>query len=638
MSRLADALKSLVNGVEFAVFLFDGEGRFTDYAAGKMKLEVPPEAFLGKRIAEVFPPPLATRFEEARGQTQGGAHVDVTYELPVDRHFVAHFSPLPGDGLVAVLVREITATTRARREVEASEHRFRSLLERSADVLVVLDAERRVTFWSPGSAHALGWAEADVRGKPLLELVHPDDRGLLEARSGEKVMPRLRHRDARWRTIELVVRDLLQDAAVGGLVLNGRDVTEELAFAQRSAEAQKLESIGRLAGGIAHDFNNLLTVILSCGELIQSALEAGQPAHPEDAREILTAANRAKDLTQQLLAFARRQALSPRVVDLSALVCDSERMLRRLLGEDVLLELKVDAQPCTTRCDPAQLQQVVLNLALNARDAMPRGGRLAISTTNVELEPARAVALGLQPGPAVRLRVRDEGAGLSAAARERLFEPFFAAGGRKGGLGLAMVYGIVNQCGGAIVVDSEEGQGATFDLFFARTAEPPYPHVSTPTPAPRPESAVVLVVDDDPGVGGVTERVLSEAGYRVLRAHHGLEALTVAQQEPRLDLLVTDIVMPGLDGRQVAEGVQKQHPAVKASSRGTARRRWCTAARRCRCCSSPSPSRRASCASASRSCSRADQAPFTVTLITFTGVRGRSSPSVGVVSIFFTTS
>ncbi|MBL8936242.1 MAG: response regulator [Archangium sp.] len=443
---------------------------------------------------------------------------------------------------------------------------YRTLLELSPDVLYTLDASFHVQFWSPGATHALGWTAQETRGAFGPDFIHPDDLAVITTpMPGDAdllhLSYRVRHKNGSYRTLDAMVRNLLEDPAVGCIVINARDVTEQRAFEAKVAETSKLDSIGRLAGGVAHDFNNLLTIILSCGAMLEESAQAGRPADLEDVEGILSAADRARKLTQQLLAFARRQVTAPVVVELDALVKDSERMLSRLLGEDVRLTTRLGQGVPRVHLDPSQLQQVIINLAVNARDAMPKGGTLEVATAAVELS-ASQLPSGARPGRYACLTVRDDGAGLSEEARAHLFEPFFTtkALGRGTGLGLAMVHGVVSQAGGLISVDSAPGRGTTFTLLFPGTNE------ALAVTAPRPRGSAtsggetVLLVEDDAQLGTVTARILRDAGYRVVRAHDGNEALNLSHKEPRIDVLLTDVVMPGLGGEEVATQVCRHHP------------------------------------------------------------------------------
>jgi PAS domain S-box-containing protein len=376
-------------------------------------------------------------------------------------------------------LEDISERRAAEEMLRASEERWRALSERATDVLTVLDRDGRIALWSPGATEALGWDAAEVLGRDAIELVHPDDAAaaarmlqLLAARPDATVPEtlRVRHRDGSWRVLDGIHRNLLHVPSVAGIVVNARDVTEQRRLEEQVQQSQKLESIGLLAGGVAHDFNNILTVVLSCADQLEADAASGR-TNREDVREIRSAAERARDLTRQLLAFARRQLIAPVVLDVNALLRESQKLLARLLGEDVDLSVQLAPDLWRVRCDPAQLQQVLLNLVMNARDAMPRGGKLTIETANAVLDAAYGREHpGVAPGPHVLVAVSDSGEGMSEEARAHVFEPFFTTKplGQGTGLGLATVYGIVRQSGGPVWVYSERGRGTTFKVLLPR--------------------------------------------------------------------------------------------------------------------------------------------------------------------------
>jgi PAS domain S-box-containing protein len=384
------------------------------------------------------------------------------------------------EGEMVVFLRDITEAKRSRLALERSEERFRALIEQSTDMIMLFDASAICTFWSPSAVETLGWTPDEILDHSALELVHPDDLAraatLLEkvvSRPGVvmREVLRIRHRDGSCRQVEATARNLLHDAAVHGVVLNGRDVTNQRLLEEQFWQSQKLESVGRLAGGVAHDFNNLLTVILSGVEELREPEESVPPSSLEIVGEIGAAAERGRDLTRQLLAFARKQVVAPVTIDLGGVVRGSDKLLRRLLGEDVDLISILAPDLWPIRSDPGQVGQVLLNLAVNASDAMPDGGRLTVETSNLEVgQSGLAGHPGMQPGPYVRLRVSDTGTGMPPEVKSRLFEPFFTtkAVGRGTGLGLATVYGIVKQSDGFISVESELGVGTTFSVYFPR--------------------------------------------------------------------------------------------------------------------------------------------------------------------------
>jgi len=423
---------------------------------------------------------------------------------------------------------------------------------------------------------ALGWKAEAVVGTPASELLHSEDQAPFEAAlgtrpaDGEAPPPltlRVHHASGVTRVAEGVVRNLLDDAAVGAVVLNLRDVTAQRELEEKFRQAQRLESIGRLAGGVAHDFNNLLTVILTSAEGIAEAQQAAQPLDVEDVEQIRAAGERAKDLTRQLLAFARKQVIAPVRLDLNSVVRSSERLLRRILQEDVALEVKVQGGLWPVVADPGQVEQVLLNLAVNARDAMPGGGRLLIETSQATVTEEEAQAApGRRAGSWVRLAVRDSGSGIPAEVREHLFEPFFTTKeqGKGTGLGLATVHGIVAQAGGHIHVESEPGRGTCFQVCLPRSTGTAA--VAEPRPAPGGLTGHerVLLVEDDPTVRTIALRSLTGAGYQVLTAGDGGQALEVARRlEGPLDLLVTDVIMPGPRSSDVARELQRLQPSLK---------------------------------------------------------------------------
>ena len=419
--------------------------------------------------------------------------------------------------------------------------------------------------------------EARLPLAAFLQLVHEGDRDVLRAalerarddgrafalelrvlRTGARV----RHVDVRGQRIA--------DAGgrathVAGTV---QDVTERREIDDRLRQAQKAEAVGRLAAGIAHDFNNLLTSIRCSAELVRDTLAAGDE-RAGDVGDILTAAERAGVLTRQLLAFARQQTLAPRVLDLNALVTDFAAMMRRTLHEDIEQVLSLDPAVGPVRADRDQLQQMLLNLALNARDAMPEGGVFLVHTSNVTLDEHFGAAhpgVAFTPGPYVELTVSDTGRGMDAATRERIFEPFFTtkARGEAAGLGLSTVYGIVKQSGGFIWAASEPNRGTRFSIYLPRVEAPLEGQASEQPRAVARGSETVLVVEDEPLILGLACRVLRAQGYTVLGAPGGEEALAVAAaHDGPIDLLLSDVVMPRLGGPALA--------ARLAASRGTLR-------------------------------------------------------------------
>jgi two-component system cell cycle sensor histidine kinase/response regulator CckA len=460
--------------------------------------------------------------------------------------------------------------------LRASEERFRALVENSSDALFLIDGDGRITYLSPSSERHLGWMPDQTVGRSIFDFINPDDRDLLGTRIAETrghrgrtfaAQLRFHHADGSWRVIELLGVNRLADPAVAGIVVNVRDITERRRLEEQLRQAQKMEAVGELAGGVAHDFNNLLTGILGYCHLMLDEIPADHQFRP-DLMEIQSAAERAASLTHQLLAFSRRQMLQPQVVDINLLIAQLQKLMRRLIGADVelVMALAPDLHPVTV--DPASVEQIIVNLVLNARDAMPAGGRLTIETANVELDEAYAVThVTMNSGPYVMLAVGDTGEGMDAATRARVFEPFFTTKGQgKGsGLGLATVYGIVKQSGGYIWVYSEPGHGTVFKVYLPPTLSS---SVARPAEGGANDLAgweTVLLVEDEDAVRAFAREVLRRHGYVVLEARHGVDALRVAERHlDAIHLLITDVVLPHMSGRELADRLAPVRPAMKA--------------------------------------------------------------------------
>ncbi len=465
---------------------------------------------------------------------------------------------------------------RAEQDLRDNERRYRSIVETTHEWMWETDAQRRLIYCNPGVERLVGYRPEELIGKRGSEFVHPDDakshsgaveRAIVERSGWRDMVLRWRHKDGSYRSLESNAMTIFgEDDKFQGLRGSSRDITERLQIEAQLRQAQKIEAIGTLAGGVAHDFNNILTTILGYTELLRQSLG---PEHPqqEDVDQIEKAAERASALTRQLLAFSRKQVLAPVVLELNAVVTDLEKMLRRLLGEDIDLATVLDRELGHIRADPGQIQQIIVNLCVNARDAMPHGGKLTVETRNKKLDDSyiRRHAYATF-GPHVLLAVSDTGTGMSEEIRSHMFEPFFTTKGPgKGtGLGLSTVYGIVKQSGGHIEVYSEPGRGTTFQIYFPVVSGDPTALPQATEEGPVRGSETILLVEDEAQVRDLTRRVLEAHGYRVIEASDAEDALALARTHlERLHLLVTDAVMPGKSGPELARLLSSLRPDMK---------------------------------------------------------------------------
>jgi PAS domain S-box-containing protein len=482
---------------------------------------------------------------------------------------------------VFATVVDITARKAAEEALADSERRFRAVLEAAPNAIVAIDREGRIVYANPQVVTTFGHAPEELFGEPV-EMLLPErvQERHRQHRQGFFAQPTARpmgigmdlagrRRDGSEFPVEISLSPV--DTAEGPLVFaTVVDITARKTAEQELLQAQKMESIGRLAGGIAHDFNNMLSAIRGFAELLHEDLEADPPPPVEELQHsvaaISNAADRAAALTAQLLAFSRRQVLAAAPLNLAIAVRSMEPMLRRLIGEQIQLAMRLEPRTGTIRGDPAQIDQILINLIVNARDAMPDGGTVTIETGNVTFdEPYALEHFELAPGPYVLLAVSDSGVGMNRETREHIFEPFFTtkAQGEGTGLGLATIYGIVRQSGGHIWLYSEPGQGTTFKLYFPRIEVSPEEAQAPMAPEARSESGLVMVVEDEPAVREYSSRVLERKGFRVLAMANSDEALAwLRDNDEPIDALVTDVVMPGLSGPQLAQQVASRGRSV----------------------------------------------------------------------------
>jgi PAS domain S-box-containing protein len=583
-----------------------------------------PEELVGRPILDLIAPAEHARVADFIRRRAAGESPGSTYDLRARRRDGAEFTLEVRVGTYAeeaqvfavVVLRDVTARREEAERLEERERRYRHLFEQVpvgvwvedlSGVKVLVDRLRAagvtdlVAHLRAHPAEAVAFAAAarvlDVNATAcelagardkedllahldrvfLPETVADAAQGIAQLAEGRRVTlgegwSGTLDGSRRW----LAVRGVLVPgheadwsrvlATTVDLTDRRREAEERLQLQERLRQAEKLEAVGRLAGGVAHDFNNLLSVILTCSSGAAEDLAAGRPVQLEDVKEIVQAAERARDLTRQLLTFARKQVVAPAPLDLNQAVRSSEKLLRRVLSEAVALEVRLGPGPLTTVCDPGQLEQVLLNLAVNARDAMPGGGRLTIETGSAVV-PAGA-ELAPPPGRWVQVRVSDTGPGLSPEVEAHLFEPFFTTKpvGKGTGLGLPTVHGIVTQAGGHIQVESHAGHGTTFQVSLPWVDGPAEAGAALASPRQPGGNETILVIEDDPHVRQAAVRALGSAGYRVLLAANGDEALVLVASLPAgtLRLVVSDVVMPGLDGRAVVDELRRRHGPLRA--------------------------------------------------------------------------
>jgi PAS domain S-box-containing protein len=479
-----------------------------------------------------------------------------------------------GEPAVIGTLIDVTDQKRAEAAARESQAALQAVIQSASIAIFALDLSGAVTLWNPAAERIFGWSEAEALGRPL-PIIPPDleaesERLMAPVRAGEPLKSaEVRRRRRSGEPVELLVsvaplRDA--DGQIRGTVHLTADITEQKEAQDHLRQVQKLESIGQLAGGVAHDLNNLLSVVIGRGQLVLSQVEADHP-HARSVRLMVSSAQRGASIVKKLLAFSRRQALEPRVLDLNAVVADIVPMLQRLIGEDIDLAVRPGEALGRIRADRGQIEQVVMNLVVNARDAMPQGGEISLATTNVEVSEAAARRrAGTRGGPYVSLAVRDTGVGMDEATQARVFEPFFTTKepGKGTGLGLATVYGIVKQSGGNVWVQSELGHGTTFEVLLPRVEAAvhiePAPSAS---PVPR-GTETILLAEDEAEVREVAREVLETCGYTVLEAPRPADALLIAERHTGpIDLLLTDVIMPQMSGPRLAERLAPLRPEMR---------------------------------------------------------------------------
>jgi len=459
--------------------------------------------------------------------------------------------------------RSLALAERMAESRRRSEERYRRVVDASTDGLYLFDADtKRIVDSNAALQRIVGYTAEELIDRPIYDII-AHEKASVDANLQRvlKTPPfvvgerQYRRKDGSTVAVEIGT-NLLKEGERTLVVTVVHDISERRSLEERLRQSQKMEAIGRLAGGVAHDFNNVLTAILGYAELLETGSRDEEVRR--NAEEIRKAADRAAALTRQLLAFSRRQVLQPKVFNLNSVIPEMDTMLRRILREDIRLVVSLDPELGPVRADPGQLQQVLLNLAVNARDAMPEGGELRIVTRNVVLsERSLAGIPRVEPGPYVRLDVSDTGLGMDPEVQAHAFEPFFTTKERGGGtgLGLSMVYGTVKQSGGYITVASEVGRGTSFQIHLPRVeGQPEMISGASPRPIPRGGSETILLVEDEGSVRNLARAALAKAGYTVLAASGAEEALTIARgHRGPIHLLLSDMVLPGLSGRRLAQ-------------------------------------------------------------------------------------
>ncbi len=586
----------LAEAAQDMIFIIDADDRieYVNETAAR-QFDMTPEALIGRARSEVFPPGLAAEQKVSLAQvlrtgtpmsTEGATRFgDRTTWLSTT------LVPLPGDDgtprAVLGVSRDITSRKAAEERAEATARRFEELFELSPTITYTVGpAEEglRTTWISRNITNVLGYStEAALERDWWARNVHPDDvwrsdmdDAITLSEGSVLAEYRFRHADGSYRWLlderRLVNTDNGKPREIVGAVL---DITERKAAEAALKESerqlyqsQRMEAIANLAGGIAHDFNNRLTAIGGYADLLLQELPPGHAGHA-DLLEVRRGADAAADLVRQLLAFSRRQALMPRPIDLNDTVKRLSRVLERILGEDVALKNLLTAEHACVEADPSQIEQVILNLISNARDAMPSGGLVALETSEGTLDEAYVARhLETAPGDYVILTVRDSGVGMTPDVQARAFEPFFTTKpqGVGTGLGLSTVYGIVRQSGGHVTLQSEPGQGTTVRVYLPRLPHGRVESVETETRAEARQggSETILVVEDEPAVLRFAERVLIRLGYSVLTANSAAEAFEVSERHPaQIDLLLSDVVLPKMGGRQVSEELSQRRESMR---------------------------------------------------------------------------
>lgn len=569
-------MRQVFHSSPFGLFLWSLDGHILDANDAFLKMLGYPRELLetgGLRWSMLTPPGIA-RLDERAMEELKRTGVASPSERDLVRQDGARIPVLIGGALFeehtdlgVSFVVDLSERKRTENELRNSKDFVESLIRTANVMIVVLDAAGRMQVFNEEAEKVTGYRKEDLYGRNWVEVLVPRTRYPSAWRSFPELEAQLlpetfehpiltrsgQERHIRWQNSLL-----RRDDRVDGSITFGLDITEQRGLEEHLRQAGKMEAIGRLAGGVAHDFNNLLMVISGYSELLRKRMSGNIEAEAHLAH-LMKAVRRAVELTRQLLAFGRKQVLQLRVLDLNTVIDDLEKILRRLIGEHIHFETHLYPNLRRVKVDSSQVEQVIMNLVLNARDAMPKGGTLAIETSNLDIVTASG---DLAPGPYVCITVSDTGVGMDAQTCARIFEPFFTTKevGKGTGLGLAMVYGIVKQSGGVIQVASQLGQGSNFHIYLPEAREPSAPTSSSHMPAVATGgSETILLVEDEDGVRNLLFEVLSSKGYRVIPAMDGADALELAKRhEGPIHILVTDVVMPRMGGPELARKLREE--------------------------------------------------------------------------------
>jgi two-component system, cell cycle sensor histidine kinase and response regulator CckA len=473
--------------------------------------------------------------------------------------------------LLALLVNESLVRDALREQAQTSW--FRAIIENAYDLTFVTDANARLVFVSPSVERVLGYRPNELVGSVGTLMVHPDDlentksfraRAIANPRTSFNFTNRVRTKDGGWRTLHLSITSLLDDPHIRGVITNARDVTESQKLQDQLLQSQKMDAVGRLAGGIAHDFNNLITTIKGYLTFALDDKTVSESVRA-DLQEVDQAADRAAELTKQLLAFSRHQPMEARTVDVNDVVADFQRMIQRVIGETIMVRARLADEPQFVLADPGQLHQVLMNLTVNARDAMPDGGIVTIEVRCERRDTPWPGESTMEPGDYAMIAVSDTGEGMSAEVRARIFDPFFTTKptGSGTGLGLSVVYGIVKQNGGHVYVYSEPGHGTTFKIYLPLATPISASAENDDAVDDRPGTETILVVEDQQAVRAIAVRALRSRGYQVLEAHNGIEALGTLHAHAGIKLILSDLVMPEMRGQELYDIVRRDYPDIR---------------------------------------------------------------------------